>query len=159
MEAALRWIAGATPGSAERLRLMDGTPVPCGQPVVTVKRSDLAGYAGYGYCASHSRFYWGAKLLHIVTGDGTVTGFALANPKLDRERETVRVMLEEQPANRPVPGTAIVADKDSPGRTSRSSSPARTLTWPWSVPSARTRKPSARSLTGSAGASRPLSGP
>jgi hypothetical protein len=56
-----------------------------------VKRSDLAGYVGYGYCASHSRFYWGSKLLLIVTCDGTVTGFALANPKLDGERETVRV--------------------------------------------------------------------
>lgn len=31
MEAALRWIAQATPGSGELLRLMDGTPVPCCQ--------------------------------------------------------------------------------------------------------------------------------
>jgi hypothetical protein len=61
MEAARRWIAEATPGSAELLRLMDGTPVPCGQSIVSAKRSDLAGYAGYGYCASHSSFYWGAK--------------------------------------------------------------------------------------------------
>jgi hypothetical protein len=30
MEAALRWLAEATPGSAELLRLMDATPVPCG---------------------------------------------------------------------------------------------------------------------------------
>jgi Transposase DDE domain len=115
MEAALRWIAAATPGSGELLRLMDGTPVPCGQSVITAKRSDLAGYAGYGYCASHCRFYWGSKLMLIVTCDGTVTGFALANPKLDGERETVRVMLEEQPANRPAPGTAIVADKGFAG--------------------------------------------
>jgi hypothetical protein len=115
MEAALRWIAEATPGSGELLRLMDGTPVPCGQSVVTVKRSDLAGYAGYGYCASHSRFYWGAKLLLIVTCDGTVTGFALANPKLHGERETARVMLDKQPANRPAPGTALVADKGFAG--------------------------------------------
>jgi Transposase DDE domain len=114
-EAALRWIAEATPGSAELLRLMDGTPVPCGQSVVTVKRSDLAGYAGYGFCASHSRFYWGAKLMLIVTCDGTVTGFALANPKLDGERETVRLMLVKQPANRPAPGTAVVADKGFAG--------------------------------------------
>jgi hypothetical protein len=111
MEAALRWIAEATPGSGELLRLMDGTPVPCGQSVVTAKRSDMAGYAGYGYCASHSRFYWGAKLLLIITCDGTVTGFALASPKLDGERETVRVMLGRQPANRPARGTAVVADK------------------------------------------------
>jgi hypothetical protein len=34
------------------LRLMDATPVPCGQSVVTAKRSDLYGWAGYGYCAS-----------------------------------------------------------------------------------------------------------
>ncbi|MGH3597240.1 MAG: IS982 family transposase [Mycobacterium sp.] len=115
MEAALRWIAAATPGSAELLRLMDGTPVPCGQSVVTAKRSDLAGYAGYGYCASHSRFYWGAKLLLIIACDGTVTGFALANPKLDGERETVRVMLEKQPANRPARGTAVVAGKGFAG--------------------------------------------
>ena len=59
MEAALRWLAGATPGSAEMLRLMDATPVPCGQSVITAKRSDLAGWAGYGYCPSHSRWYWG----------------------------------------------------------------------------------------------------
>ncbi len=46
MEAALRWLADATPATAERLRLMDATPVPCGQSVVTARRSDLYGYAG-----------------------------------------------------------------------------------------------------------------
>src|SRR6266571_246379 len=33
MEAALRWLADATPATAEMLRLMDATPVPCGQPL------------------------------------------------------------------------------------------------------------------------------
>jgi hypothetical protein len=56
MEAALRWLADHTPGTAEMLRLMDATPVPCGQSVVTARRSDLLGSAGHGYCASHSRF-------------------------------------------------------------------------------------------------------
>ena len=32
MEAALRWLADATPGDREMLRLMDATPVPCGPP-------------------------------------------------------------------------------------------------------------------------------
>jgi hypothetical protein len=118
MEAALHWTAEAAPGSAEPLRLMDGTPVPCGQSVVTAKRSDLAGYAGYGYCASHSRFCWGARLLLIMTCDATITGFALASPKLDGERETVRVMLDKQPANQPGPGTALVADKGLAGEDS-----------------------------------------
>jgi hypothetical protein len=49
MEAALRWLAEATPATAEMLRLMDATPVPCGQSVITAKRSDLFGRAGYGY--------------------------------------------------------------------------------------------------------------
>ena len=62
---------------------MDATPVPYGTSAVTAKRSDLFGYAGYGYCASHSRWYWGCELLLICTCDGTVTGFSLANPKLD----------------------------------------------------------------------------
>jgi len=115
MEAALRWLADHTPGTAEMLRLMDGTPVPCGQSVLTAKRSDLSGYAGYGYCASHSRFYWGSKLMLICTCDGTVTGFGLANPKLAGEREEARQMLEAQPANRPRRDTAIVADKGFAG--------------------------------------------
>ena len=116
MEAVLRWLADATPGSAEMLRLMDATPVPCGQSVITARRSDLYGYAGYGYCPSHSRWYWGAKLLIMCTCDGTVTGFGLANPKLYGEREQARQMLTSQPANRPVPGTAVVTDKGLSGQ-------------------------------------------
>ena len=116
MEAALRWLAEATPGTAELLRLMDATPVPCGQSVITARRSDLAGWAGYGYCPSHSRWYWGAKLLLICTCDGTVTGFGLANPKLHGEREQARQTLQDQPANRPEPGTAVVTDKGLSGQ-------------------------------------------
>ena len=109
MEAALRWLADHTPGSAEMLRLMDATPVPCGQSAVTAKRSDLYGWAGYGYCPSHSRWYWGAKLLLICTCDGTITGFGLANPKLS-------------------------ANASKPGRCSRTSPPAARRPAPPSSP-------------------------
>jgi Transposase DDE domain len=115
MEAALRWLADHTPATAEMLRLMDATPIPCGQSVITARRSDLFGWAGYGYCPSHSRWYWGAKLLLICTCDETVTGFGLANPKLAGEREQARTTLERAPANRPAPGTAIVTDKGLSG--------------------------------------------
>ncbi len=64
----------------------------------------------------------------IVTCDGTVTGFALANPKLTGEREEVRQMLECQPANCPRPGTAIVADKGFAGEDFESFLAARTWT-------------------------------
>jgi hypothetical protein len=110
------WLAARTPGSAEMLRLMDATPVPCGQSRITARRSDLAGHAGCGYCPSHSRWYWGSKLLPAVTCDGTVTGFCLANPKLASEREQARQMLQRQPANRPRPGTDIVTDKGLSGQ-------------------------------------------
>ena len=116
MEAALRWLAGATLATAELLRLMDATPVPCGTSAVTARRSDLFGHAGYGYCPSHSRWYWGTKLLIICTCDGTVTGFSLANPKLHGERDQARQTLKDQPANRPAPGTLVVTDKGLSGQ-------------------------------------------
>jgi hypothetical protein len=56
MESVLRWLAEMTPGTAEMLRLMDATPIPCGHSAATAKRSDLFGWAGYGYCPSHSRW-------------------------------------------------------------------------------------------------------
>jgi hypothetical protein len=111
MEAALRWLAEQTPGSAEPLRLLDGTPVGCGQSKTTAQRSDLCGWAGYGYESAHSRWYWGVKLMLMTTADGTVTGFGLANPKLFGEREQTRRMLTEQPANRPAPSSVVVTDK------------------------------------------------
>ncbi len=115
MEAALRWLADHTPGSAEMVRLMDATPVPCGRSAITAKRSNLYGWAGYGYCPSHSRWYWGSKLLVMCTCGGTVTGFGLANPKLFGERERARQMLTGQLANRPAPGTAVVTGKGLAG--------------------------------------------
>jgi hypothetical protein len=115
MEAALRWLAEHTPGSAEQLRLMDGTPVGCGQSRTTAQRSDLFGWAGYGYESAHSRWYWGVKLLLITTADGTVTGFGLANPKLHGERELTRQILTGQPANRPTAGSVVVTDKGLSG--------------------------------------------
>ena len=124
MEAALRWLADATPGTAELVRLMDATPVPCGQSVITARRSDLYGYAGYGYCPSHSRWYWGARLLVICTCDGTVTGFGLANPKLYGERKATRQILEDQPATGRRPAPPSSPARAWPGRRPRSSSPA-----------------------------------
>jgi hypothetical protein len=114
MEAALRWLADGTPGAAELLRLMDATPVPCGQSVITARRPNLYGYAGYGYCPSHSRWYWGAKLLIICTCDGTVTGFGLANPKLYGERKATRQILG--PARQPARARHRRRHRQGPGR-------------------------------------------
>jgi hypothetical protein len=61
LEAALRWLADHTPATAELVRLLDATPIPCGQSAVTAQRSGLFGWAGYGYCPSHSRWYRGPR--------------------------------------------------------------------------------------------------
>lgn len=73
--------------------IVDSTPVPCGMSRPTVQRSDLAGWAGYGYCASHSRFFWGLRLYLVCTPTGMPILWALANPKIG-EREVLAAMLE-----------------------------------------------------------------
>ena len=159
MEAALRWLADATPATAEQLRLMDATPVPCGASALTAKRSGLFGYAGYGYCASHSRWYWGCKLLLICTCDGTVTGFSLANPKLHGERDQARQTLERQPANRPAPGTAVVTDKGLSGQGTEEFFAGDDLSLTLIRPAARTKSSPGHSRTGCGSGSRPSPGP
>jgi hypothetical protein len=59
-----------------------------------VKRSDLAGWAGYGYCASHSRFFWRLRLYLVCTPSGMPVLWALANTE-PGEREVLAAMLEE----------------------------------------------------------------
>jgi hypothetical protein len=91
--------------------VMDSTPVECGRSRPTVLRSDLAGWASYGYCASHSRWFWGLRLHLVCTPAGLPVTFALANPKVD-EREVARDIFETEPellARRP--GQRILADK------------------------------------------------
>jgi Transposase DDE domain len=73
--------------------ITDATPVPCGMSRPTVKRSNAAGWANYGYCASHSRFYWGLKLYLVCTPVGMPVLWALADPKIG-EREVLEAMLD-----------------------------------------------------------------
>jgi hypothetical protein len=57
-----RWILAVDPTLwTDDVRVVDSTPVECGHSRETVKRSDLAGWAQYGYCPSHSRFFWGLR--------------------------------------------------------------------------------------------------
>jgi hypothetical protein len=58
-----------TSSSHDQLRLVDSTPVPCASSRETVERSDLAGHAGYGYCKSHHRYFWGLRLYVVATPD------------------------------------------------------------------------------------------
>ncbi|MGW1802469.1 IS982 family transposase [Streptomyces sp. NPDC001984] len=96
--------------------IVDSTPVPCGMSRQTVKRSDLAGWAGYGYCASHSRFYWGLKLYLVCTPSGMPILWALADPKIG-EREVLASMLEvEADMVTEHDGILLISDKGFAGR-------------------------------------------
>jgi Transposase DDE domain len=86
-------LARISPSFNDRLRLLDSTPVPCGASRQTVKRSELAGWAAYGYCASHSRYFWGLRLYLLCAPDGMPVYFALA-PANEGEREVAAAMLE-----------------------------------------------------------------
>src|ERR1700740_1291969 len=91
--------------------ITDSTPVPCGMSRPTVKRSELAGWANYGYCASHSRFFWGLRLYLVCTPAGLPITWALADPKID-ERQVLMAILDQDPTLlADHPGVLIVADK------------------------------------------------
>ena len=64
-----------------------------------VRRSDLAGWAGYGYCATHSRLFWGLRLYLISTPAGLPVIWALADPKIG-EREVMAVIVDDPDAVR-----------------------------------------------------------
>jgi Transposase DDE domain len=107
----IRLLAADTDFWLDNVWIADSTPVECGRSRPTVKRSDMAGWANYGYCASHSRWFWGLRLYLICTPAGMPILWALADPKLG-EREVLAAMLDREPelaADRP--GLLLIADK------------------------------------------------
>jgi hypothetical protein len=106
-------IAHLAAGSAafgDGLRLLDSTPVPCAQSRETTRRSELAGSAAYGYCRSHSRFFWGFRLYLLCASDGMPIAFELA-PANAPEREVATEMLERVALD----GSTVIADKGFAG--------------------------------------------
>ena len=107
----LNAIAFASPSWCDNIRLLDSTPVPCGQSRETVKRSEFAGYAAYGYCASHSRYFWGFRLYLLCASNGMPIAFELA-PANTPERDVAAEML----ARIDLHGYTVIADKGFAGR-------------------------------------------
>jgi hypothetical protein len=116
LAAALDYLARQCPSWYDQARLIDATPVPCGTSRETVKRSELAGWAGYGYCAAHSRWYWGLKLYVITTPDGMPVAWCLASPAIG-EREVAAALLSHAARTGALrPGLALIGDKGFAGR-------------------------------------------
>ncbi len=116
MASILRALAVASPSWCDQWRLLDATPIPCGHSRETVKRSELAGWAGDGSDRSHSRWYWGLKLYVLACPDAMPTAWCLANPKLG-EREVAQGRLDRAARQQVLrPGLVILADKGRAGR-------------------------------------------
>ncbi len=103
-------LARIAPSWCDGLRLVDATPVPCGASRETVKRSELAGHAAYGFCAAHSRHFWGFKLYLLCASDGMPIAFELA-PANAPEREVVAELLGRVELE----GYTVIGDKGLSG--------------------------------------------
>jgi hypothetical protein len=115
LAATIDHLARQSPSWQDQVRLIDATPVPCGASRETVRRSELAGWAGYGYCAAHSRWYWGLKLYLVTTPDGMPVAWCLASPKIG-EREVAAELLACAARTGVLrPGLTLIGDKGFAG--------------------------------------------
>jgi Transposase DDE domain len=96
--------------------IVDSTPVQCGCSRETVKRSDLAGWAQYGYCASHSRYFWGLRLHLVCTLHGLPVMFALAGAKADERGTLLGMLAADAELVSERPGQTLIGDKNYSGR-------------------------------------------
>ena len=112
---AIEWLIGVfaaqSPGSSDDLLLLDSTPVECGRSVETSRRSELADACGYGYCTSHSRWFWGMRLHLACAADGTPRAATLV--AADRPEREVALPLLARCLHG---GETIVCDKGYAGR-------------------------------------------
>jgi len=112
----IEWLTGVfaseSPGYSDDLVLVDSTPVECARSVETTRRSQLADAADYGYCVSHSRFFWGFRLHGLFALDGTPRALVLTSPKTP-EREVCLTLLERCQRNGHL---YVLGDKGYAGR-------------------------------------------
>jgi Transposase DDE domain len=119
IEALIAQFACQSPGWHDNLLLIDSTPVECARSRETVKRGGqsrladaISDAADYGYCASHSRYFWGLRLHTLMAPDGTPRAIALTSPKAS-ERDVCLQLLQR--VNRTGPLT-VIGDKGYAGR-------------------------------------------
>ena len=107
IEALIADFARLSPGFYDDLLVVDSTPVECARSVETVRRSQLADAADYGYCRSHSRYFWGFRLHGLFALDGTPRAIALTSPKTD-ERDVCLGLVERLQRTGPI---TVIGDK------------------------------------------------
>jgi hypothetical protein len=111
-----RALAAGTSLWTDDVWVVDSTPVECARSRETVKRSELAGWAQYGYCASHSRWFWGLRLHLVCTLHGLPAGFALTGAKADERQVLLGILAEDESLLAGRAGQVITGDKGYYGR-------------------------------------------
>jgi hypothetical protein len=114
IEALITEFARHCPGFVDDLVLVDSTPVECARSVETTRRSQLADAADFGYCASHSRFFWGFRLHALFALDGTPRALALTSPKVDEK--LVCLQMVARCGRQPGQLLILIGDKNFRGR-------------------------------------------
>jgi Transposase DDE domain len=112
LRATIRAIACDTTLWSDDVWVVDSTPVECGRSRQTAKRSDLAGWAQYGYCASHSRWFWGLRLHLVCTLHGLPVAVALTGAKADERVVLLDLLTVESALVAARPGQVLLADKN-----------------------------------------------
>ncbi len=108
-------LARQVPTWHDDLRLIDSTPLPCAASRETVKRSDLAGHCGYGYCRSHSRFFWGLRLYLVTTAEGMPVTWCLSCPQTTSPAGPYTAICSQVPiSGRVVAGCEAAASRRKP---------------------------------------------
>lgn len=111
----IRALGARTAMFTDDVWIADSTPVECGRSRETARRSQLAGFAEYGYCASHSRYFWGVRLHLLCTLHGLPVAAAVTGAKAD-ERQVLLDMLDDPALAPRIAGTTLIADKNYYGR-------------------------------------------
>ena len=112
----IRQLAVDTSLWSDDVWVVDSTPIECARSRDVVRGSALAGWAQYGYCASHTRYFWGLRLHLVATLHGLPVAFALTGAKAD-ERQTLLDLLGADPDLITIrPGQTLIADKHYYGR-------------------------------------------
>jgi hypothetical protein len=112
LSATIRMIACDTTLWSDDVWVVDSTPVECGRSRQTAKRSALAGWATYGYCASHSRYFWGLRLHLVCTLHGLPVAVALVGAKADERQVLLDLLATEPQLVAARSGQVLLADKN-----------------------------------------------
>jgi hypothetical protein len=121
LESTIEWLIGIfasqSPGYHDNLLVLDSTPVETARSRETVKRAGdsaladaIGDAAGYGYCASHSRYFYGMRLHLLSALDGTPRAATLWSPERGEREVAIGLLARGLHAR-----STVVADKGYAG--------------------------------------------